>query len=156
MVPDPRRGDSGYARPRGATTAAEDIPASDAAGSLQTIRLCFLCLRGGTANGEIYDVNAVTAAHPTLQLPNVVRVTNLENPQSAAAGQRPGLFIQNWLIDLSQAAARGLGFEQQGLTRMHVKYLGMAPLDEPPLRPGEARIYVALDCELPEPERLTC
>ena len=110
-----------------------------------------------TANGEIYDMNALTAAHPTLQLPSVVRVTNLENGRSLLLRVNDrGPFVDDRLIDLSQAAARALGFEEQGLTRVHVRYLGMAPLDEPAILPGEARAYTSLACELPQPGRLTC
>ena len=67
-----------------------------------------------------------------------------------------GPFIKNRLIDLSRAAARELGFEEQGLAQVHVQYLGIAALDEKPIRPGEAREYASLACELPEPDRLVC
>jgi rare lipoprotein A len=110
-----------------------------------------------TANGETYDRHALTAAHPTLQLPSVVRVTNLANGRSLALRVNDrGPFTGDRLIAVSQAAARALGFEEQGLAEVHVIYLGVAPLDEPPIRPGEAREYTALNCELLEPARLTC
>ena len=110
-----------------------------------------------TANGELYDMHALTAAHPTLQLPSVVRVTNLENGRSLVLRVNDrGPFLKGRLIDLSQAAARELGFERQGLARVHVVYLGTAGLDEKPIRPGERRQYASHSCQLPEPERLVC
>lgn len=110
-----------------------------------------------TANGELYDMDALTAAHPTLPLPSVVVVTNLHNGRSLTLRVNDrGPFVKNRLIDLSRAAARELGFERQGLARVHVRYLGIAPLDESPIRPGERRQYVALRCTLPEPGRLVC
>ena len=110
-----------------------------------------------TANGETYDMHALTAAHPTLQLPSVVRVTNLANGRSLRLRVNDrGPFDHDRLITLSQAAARALGFEEQGLAEVHMIYLGMARLDEPPIRPGEAREYTTLRCELLEPDRLTC
>ena len=110
-----------------------------------------------TANGELYDMYALTAAHPTLQLPSVVRVTNLDNGRSLVLRVNDrGPFLKNRLIDLSLAAARELGFERQGLARVHVVYLGTARLDEKPIRPGERREYASLSCQLPTPERLVC
>jgi rare lipoprotein A (peptidoglycan hydrolase) len=64
--------------------------------------------------------------------------------------------VKNRLIDLSLAAARELGFEGQGLAHVQVRYLGLARLDEAPIRPGERRQYATLSCELPQPERLVC
>jgi rare lipoprotein A (peptidoglycan hydrolase) len=110
-----------------------------------------------TANGEIYDMYALTAAHPTLQLPSVVEVVNLENGRSLALRVNDrGPFVDNRLIDLSLAAARELGFERQGLAQVQVRYLGLAHLDEAPIRPGEERRYAAMSCHLPAPERLVC
>jgi rare lipoprotein A len=110
-----------------------------------------------TANGEVYDMYALTAAHPTLQLPSVVEVVNLENGRSLVLRVNDrGPFVDDRLIDLSLAAARELGFERQGLAQVQVRYLGLARLDEAPIRPGEGREYAAMSCELPEPERLVC
>ena len=110
-----------------------------------------------TANGEIYDMHALTAAHPTLQLPSVVRVTNLENGRSLVLRVNDrGPFIKSRLIDLSWAAARELGFERQGLAEVHVQYLGIARLDQKPIRPGEAREYASLTCDLAAPRQLVC
>ena len=89
---------------------------------------------------------ALSAAHPTLQLPSVVRVTNLANGRSLVLRVNDrGPFVKNRLIDLSWAAARELGFERQGLARVHVVYLGNARLDDKPIRPGERRDYAAAD-----------
>jgi rare lipoprotein A len=110
-----------------------------------------------TANGEIYDMYALTAAHPTLQLPSVVEVVNLENGRSLTLRVNDrGPFVDDRLIDLSFAAARELGFEHQGLAPVQVRYLGLARLDEAPIRPGEERQYAATSCQLPAPERLVC
>lgn len=98
-----------------------------------------------TANGELYDMYALSAAHPTLQLPSLVRVTSLENGRSLVLRVNDrGPFVKDRLIDLSFAAARELGFERQGLARVHVTFLANARLDEPPARPGERRAYAAL------------
>jgi rare lipoprotein A len=110
-----------------------------------------------TANGEVFDMSALTAAHPTLPLPCVVRVTNLENGRSLVLRVNDrGPFVGDRLIDLSMAAARELGFEREGLAMVHVSYLGLARLDEAPIRPGEARQYALLSCKLPEPDHLVC
>jgi rare lipoprotein A len=110
-----------------------------------------------TANGETYDMYALTAAHPTIQLPSVVEVLNLENGRSLIVRVNDrGPFVNNRLIDLSYAAAHELGFERQGLANVRVRYLGIAALHEPPIRPGEGREYAALSCQLPEPEQLIC
>ena len=83
-----------------------------------------------TANGEVYDMYALTAAHPTLQLPSVVEVVNLENGRSLVLRVNDrGPFVKNRLIDLSLAAARELGFERQGLAQVQVRYLVLARLD---------------------------
>jgi rare lipoprotein A len=98
-----------------------------------------------TANGELYDMYALSAAHPTLQLPSLVQVTNLENGKSLVLRVNDrGPFVKNRLIDLSWAAARELGFERQGLARVHVVFLGNAALEEKPLRPGDRRAYALL------------
>ena len=69
-----------------------------------------------TANGEVFDKELITAAHPTLPLPSIVRVTNLENGRSVNVRVNDrGPFIGDRLIDLSEAAARKLGYENQGL-----------------------------------------
>jgi rare lipoprotein A len=84
-----------------------------------------------TSNGELYDMNALTAAHPTLPLPSLVRVTNLENGRSMVLRVNDrGPFVNDRVIDLSRGAAQALDFEYRGLARVHVTYLGPAPLEE--------------------------
>jgi rare lipoprotein A (peptidoglycan hydrolase) len=80
-----------------------------------------------TANGEIFDQNAMSAAHPTWPMPSLAQVTNLENGKQVVVRVNDrGPFAKDRLIDLSRAAARALGFEQDGHARVKVSYLGPA------------------------------
>jgi len=82
-----------------------------------------------TANGETYDMNAMTAAHPTLPMPTIVRVTNLDNGRSAIMRINDrGPFAEDRIIDMSRAGARELGFETKGLARVRVTVLREASL----------------------------
>lgn len=93
-----------------------------------------------TANGELFDMWQLTAAHPTLPLPSTVRVTNLDNGRSLIVRVNDrGPFVKDRLIDLSRAAARSLGFEGNGLARVHVAYLGPARLEDAVVRLATAR-----------------
>ena len=75
-----------------------------------------------TANGEIYDMNKLTAAHTTLPMPSYVRVTNLENRRSLILKVNDrGPFVGNRLIDVSRRGAQLLGFEKRGTTRVRVE-----------------------------------
>lgn len=79
-----------------------------------------------TANGEIYDMHALSAAHTTLPLPTLVRVTNMENGRSVVVRVNDrGPFAKDRLIDLSYAAARELGFVRQGTARVRVQTLDL-------------------------------
>jgi len=82
-----------------------------------------------TANGETYDENVLSGAHPTLPLPSYVRVTNLENGiiRVVRINDR-GPFVPGRIIDLSLRAARELNFIAQGLVKVRVEYIGPAPL----------------------------
>lgn len=83
-----------------------------------------------TANGEIFDRHALTAAHPTLPMPSYVYVTNVENGRTLLLRINDrGPYAHNRILDLSQAAARLLGTERQGVARVRVVYAGRAPLD---------------------------
>jgi rare lipoprotein A len=83
-----------------------------------------------TANGEVYDMNAVSAAHPTMPLPSYARVTNLENGRSMIVRVNDrGPFARNRVIDLSIATAKALGFHSRGLARVRVEYVGAAPIE---------------------------
>jgi rare lipoprotein A len=77
-----------------------------------------------TANGEIFDMHKVSAAHKTLPLPSVVRITNLENGRSLVVRVNDrGPFIRGRIIDLSQKAAELLGFVQQGTALVEVRLI---------------------------------
>jgi rare lipoprotein A len=87
-----------------------------------------------TADGEIFDRNAVTGAHPTLPMPVNVRVTNLENGRSIVVRVNDrGPFVNGRIIDLSEHAAELLAFRTQGLARVRVTFLGRADLNGPGL-----------------------
>ena len=82
-----------------------------------------------TANGEIFDMDLLTAAHPTLPMPVRARVTNLENGRSVVVRINDrGPFAKDREIDMSRRAAEVLGFKEQGTARVRVQYLGRAPL----------------------------
>ncbi len=75
-----------------------------------------------TANGEKFNMNALTAAHTTLPMPSYVRVTNLENNRSLILRVNDrGPFVANRLIDVSRRGAQLLGFEKRGTTRVRVE-----------------------------------
>ena len=75
-----------------------------------------------TANGETYDLYGMTAAHKTLPLPSYVRVTNLENGKSAILRVNDrGPFYSDRIIDLSFAAAKKLGYAENGTARVKVE-----------------------------------
>jgi rare lipoprotein A len=85
-----------------------------------------------TANGEVFDKDLISAAHPTLPLPSLVEVTNLENNRSIIVRVNDrGPFVDDRLIDLSQGAARSLGFESKGLAPVRVRFIEMADLHAP-------------------------
>ena len=74
-----------------------------------------------TANGEIYDMYGLTAAHKTLPLNTVARVTNLENGKSLILRINDrGPYIQGRMLDCSYGAAKKLDFVQQGKTKVQV------------------------------------
>src|SRR5579871_1836303 len=86
--------------------------------------------RRRTANGEVYDVASLTAAHPTLPLPSYARVTNLVNGRSVVVRINDrGPFRQDRLIDVSASVAELLGFERAGTARVKVDYVGPARMD---------------------------
>jgi rare lipoprotein A len=75
-----------------------------------------------TANGEIFDLNQLTAAHRTLPMPTVVRVTNLENGRSIEVRVNDrGPYARGRIIDMSRRAAQLLGFEGQGTAKVRVQ-----------------------------------
>jgi len=94
-----------------------------------------------TANGEIFDQEAITAAHPTLPMPVFARVTNLENGRSLVVRINDrGPFAAGREIDLSRRSAEILGFERKGTAKVRVQYIGRAPL---PGQPGLGEVRYA-------------
>lgn len=80
-----------------------------------------------TANGETFNKRAMTAAHPTLALNSLVRVTNLENGRAVTVRLNDrGPFIDGRMIDMSEAAAEALDFKRQGTVKVRVQYIGPA------------------------------
>lgn len=75
-----------------------------------------------TANGEVYDLYGMSAAHKTLPLPSYVRVTNLDNNRSVILRVNDrGPFYSDRIIDLSYAAAKKLGYAETGTARVKVE-----------------------------------
>src|SRR3954471_20975538 len=83
-----------------------------------------------TANGEVFDMASLTAAHPTLPLPCYARVTNLSNGKSLVVRVNDrGPYHGNRLIDVSNKAAELLEFKGRGVAQVRVEYVGRAPLE---------------------------
>jgi rare lipoprotein A len=83
-----------------------------------------------TANGEVFDMESLSAAHPTLPIPCYVRVTNLANHKSVIVRVNDrGPYHGNRLIDVSQKTAQVLGFHQFGVARVRVEYVAAAALE---------------------------
>jgi rare lipoprotein A len=87
-----------------------------------------------TANGELFDMDLPSAAHKTLPLPSIVEVTNLDNGRKMRVRVNDrGPFVDGRIIDLSKAAAEGLGYGRAGVAHVRVRYIGPAsktPFDE--------------------------
>ncbi len=83
-----------------------------------------------TANGEVYDMTHLTAAHPTMPLPSYARVTNMKNGSSVIVRVNDrGPFAHDRIIDLSKRAAEMLDYTHDGTATVRVDYVGRAPLD---------------------------
>ena len=83
-----------------------------------------------TANGEVFDMASLTAAHPTLPIPSYARVTNLGNGKSLIVRVNDrGPYHGNRLIDVSNRAAELLEFKRNGVARVRVEYVARAPLE---------------------------
>lgn len=83
-----------------------------------------------TANGEIFDMHALTAAHPTLPMPSYAYVTNLSNNRTILVRINDrGPYVGERMVDLSRASASTLGLLSGGTGRVRVRYAGPAPLD---------------------------
>lgn len=88
-----------------------------------------------TSTGELYDMFAMTAAHPTLPLPSYVRVTNTRNGKQVIVRVNDrGPFLQNRAIDMSYAAATRLDYIASGHTTVEIELLvpgGATPVSDP-------------------------
>src|SRR6202035_1411460 len=83
-----------------------------------------------TANGEVFDMNSLSAAHPTLPMPCYARVTNLSNGKSLIVRVNDrGPYHGNRVMDVSSRAADLLEFKGNGIARVRVEYVGRAPLE---------------------------
>lgn len=98
-----------------------------------------------TASGEVYDMNAMTAAHRTLPFGTAVRVENRDNGRSAdVVVNDRGPFVKGRVIDLSYAAARAVGLVGSGVARVRVTVLGAADAGR-----GRAQIQEENDAAAP-------
>lgn len=96
-----------------------------------------------TANGEIYDMNDLTAAHKTLPMPVYVRVINLENGRALILRVNDrGPFVEGRIIDVSRRAAQLLGFQDEGIARVRVQVVD----------PETGIEYARQDPTAPQPE----
>ncbi|THD43934.1 MAG: septal ring lytic transglycosylase RlpA family protein [Bradyrhizobium sp.] len=81
-----------------------------------------------TADGEVFDMGAITAAHRTMPLPCYARVTNLGNHRSILVRINDrGPYVGERLIDVSARVANLLEFQNAGLTKVRVDFVSMAP-----------------------------
>jgi rare lipoprotein A len=77
-----------------------------------------------TANGEIFDENEMTAAHRTLQMPSIIRVTNLSNGRTAIFRVNDrGPFAHDRILDVSKRGASVLGFKSKGTAKIRLEVL---------------------------------
>jgi rare lipoprotein A len=87
--------------------------------------------RRKTSNGEYFDMNMLSAAHPTLPLPSYAKVTNLQNGESVIVRINDrGPFVGTRIIDLSKRTADVLGFRGAGKADVRVQWIGNAPLND--------------------------
>jgi rare lipoprotein A len=83
-----------------------------------------------TANGEVYDMHSISAAHTTLPMPCYARVTNLNNGRSIIVRVNDrGPYHRDRVIDLSIGTAKALDFYHRGVARVRVEYVGRAPIE---------------------------
>ena len=83
-----------------------------------------------TANGEVFDMASLTAAHPTLPMPCYARLTNLSNGKLLIVRVNDrGPYHGNRVMDVSSRAADLLEFKGNGVARVRVEYVGRAPLE---------------------------
>jgi rare lipoprotein A len=102
-----------------------------------------------TADGETFDLRAISAAHATLPMPCLVEVTNLENGRRLIVRLNDrGPYHPGRIIDLSRAGAEALGYATKGTARVRVRYVGPAPLDTR-LTPQQRPLTYAAEAPLP-------
>jgi rare lipoprotein A len=83
-----------------------------------------------TANGEVYDMHSISAAHTTMPLPSYARVTNLDNGRSIVVRVNDrGPYVGTRIIDVSIGAAKQLDFYSRGLAHVRVEYISRAPIE---------------------------
>ena len=100
-----------------------------------------------TANGEVFDLNELTAAHRTLPMPSIVQVTNLSNGRALQLRVNDrGPFTHGRIIDLSRRASQLLGFAANGTAPVRVKIMREESIQVAELAKrngGDARVLVA-------------
>jgi rare lipoprotein A len=108
-----------------------------------------------TANGESFDLNAMSAAHRTLPLPTIVQVTNLDNGRSIQVRINDrGPYARGRIIDMSRRSAQLLGFEAQGTAKVRVTILIPESIQAASLarhNGGEDKAIAAIDAPKPAP-----
>ncbi len=83
-----------------------------------------------TANGEVFDKFDLTAAHKTLQMPSIIRVTNLENGRSVILRVNDrGPFSKGRVLDVSERGAELLDFRHQGTARVRIELLSQESME---------------------------
>lgn len=100
-----------------------------------------------SASGEVFDEMAMTAAHPTLPIPSLVRVTNLENGKTVVVRLNDrGPFVDDRIIDLSKAAGAALDLHGKGTAKVRVQYVGPAPAEAnaAPAQPSVQKLSVSV------------
>ena len=108
-----------------------------------------------TANGEVFDMGSLTAAHPTLPMPSYARVTNLRNGKSLIVRVNDrGPYHGNRLIDVSNKAAELLDFKGNGVAKVRVEYVGRAPLEGSDDRQLEATLRIGVPAPSPSTVRI--
>jgi rare lipoprotein A len=109
-----------------------------------------------TANGEDYDMNELTAAHRTLPMPSIVRVTNLENGRSIKLRINDrGPFARGRILDVSRRGAQLLGFDTNGTARVRVQILENESRQVALLAQGKALPQTAVAAVPPPPIQST-
>jgi rare lipoprotein A len=108
-----------------------------------------------TANGEVFDMASLTAAHPTLPMPSYARVTNMRNGKSLIVRVNDrGPYHGNRLVDVSNKAAELLEFRGNGVARVRVEYVGRAPLEGSDDRQLMATLRTGVPAPSPSPVRV--